>query len=265
MEEKKEEGFLKKAFKPNKFVPILIYILFFFVLSILITYLCAYIYSNATGVSFEEIKNSYTLRSDEFHSLAPDILKANAVTQGYSNFLIYFLALGLIIIFTRDVFKLDLIKIKDKKKFYAWFIPVSTVSFVLICYLVDFLCNKAVDSSENQLQIENILKNGGALPMIITTIFLAPLLEELIFRKCIFSLCGKDRIVLAYIASIVLFVLPHMLSTKADIEIWIIQCIPYVVAASLFAVIYHLSGFNFYVTLLAHIANNVLAIILVYR
>ena len=263
MEEKKKE-YKTGILQPNKFVPILIYILFFFILSALITYLVAYIYSNANNVDYEQIKASFTMKTEEFKDLSPDILKANAVTQGFSNFIVYFLAGSIIVFFTRDEFKKDLFKFKEKKNFYLWFIPVAVISFVLICYLIDLLFKQITPSSENQQQIMNIIKNGGAIPMIITTIILAPLLEELVFRKCIFSLCGKNRIVLAYIASIILFVLPHMLSTRGDIGTWILQCIPYIVAAGLFATIYHLSGFNFYVTLLCHMANNILAVIIVF-
>lgn len=262
--ENNKKKYEKNIFKPNKFVAILIYILFFFILAALITYLIAGIYSKINNVDYEQIKASYALKTADFKNLPIEILKANAITQGYGNLIIYLLAGSLIIFFTRDEFKLDLYKIKERKSFYAWFIPTAVILFVLICYLVDLLFKRIIPSSENQLQIENILKNGGMLPMIITTLLLAPLVEELIFRKCIFSLCGKNRIVLAYISSIVLFVLPHMLTTSTDFATWILQAIPYIVAASLFATIYHLSGFNFYVTLLAHIANNGLALILVF-
>ena len=265
MEENKKVYKKNSIWAPNKLVPILFYILFFFVVSAVIIYLIAYIYSNINNVDYNTLKSSYTMKADTFKSLPKDILKANAITQGISNLLVYSLCLIPVIFFTRDEFVKDIIKIKENKKFYLWFIPVAVVAFVGICYLVDLLFkNITPSSSENQQQIENILTNGGLAPMLITTIFLAPLLEELIFRKCIFSLCGKNRIVLAYIVSIILFVLPHMLSTSTDIGTWVLQCIPYVVAASLLATIYHLSGFNFYVGLFAHISNNILAIILVF-
>ena len=263
MEENKKE-YKNSIFRPNKLVAILIYILFLFILSALITFLVAKIYSSVTNVDYAQIKTSYSLKANEFNTLPLDVLVANAVTQGYANLIVYLLAGALIIFFTRDEFKLDLLKFKEKKKFYYWFIPSAVVGFVLICYLVDLLFTKIIPSSENQQQIENILKNGGLVPMVITTLFLAPLVEELVFRKCIFSLCGKNRLVLAYISSIVLFVFPHMLSTSTDALTWFLQTIPYIVAAALFATIYHLSGFNFYVTLLAHIANNGLALILVF-
>ena len=248
----------------NKIIAIAIYVLFFFILSALITYLVAMIYSNINNVDYNQIKASYTLKSDAFKNLSIEIKKANAITQGYANLIIYLLAGSLIVFFIRKDIKSDLFELKNKSKFYLWFIPVAVIGFVLICYLVDLLFKNIIPSSENQLQIENILTNGGMLPMAITTLILAPIVEELIFRKCIFSLCGKNRIVLAYIVSIILFVFPHMLTTTSSVGIWFLQAIPYVVAAGLFATIYHLSGFNVYVTLLAHIANNGLALILVF-
>ncbi len=248
---------------PNKLVPILIYILFLFILAALFTYLVAAIYSGATGVSFDAIKASYSLSTEEFKNLSVDVLKANAVTQGYANLLIYALTAAIAVFFVRNEFVDDFKKLKDRKKFYLWYIPVVIIGFVGICYLVDVLINIAVPSSENQLQIENIFKYGGMIPMILTSLIFAPIVEEIVFRKCIFGLLGKKKIVLAYIISIVGFVLPHMLSTSTDFGTWALQCIPYIVAASLLAVIYHLSDFNIYTTILCHMANNLLAVILV--
>ena len=84
MEENKKE-YKNNIFKPNKLVAILIYILFLFILSALITFLVARIYSNVTNVDFDQIRASYALKAAEFKNLSNDILVANAITQGYAN------------------------------------------------------------------------------------------------------------------------------------------------------------------------------------
>ena len=248
----------------KRIIPIIIYVLIIFLLAGLIMLLIAQIYSNIKNIAYDDIIKTYNMSAADFKTLSPDLLKANAITQGYANLIGYLLAALSIGYFVYKDFKEDFIKLKENKKFYLWFIPVSTVLFVGISYLVDYLVGLAAESSENQLQIVNILENGGFVPMLISTVILAPLVEELVFRKCIFSLCGKKKIIFAYLLSIILFVLPHMLSTKTDIGMWLLQSIPYLVSAIMFAVIYHLSKFNIYATMIAHICNNILAIILVF-
>ena len=262
MENNKE--FLNEEPLIKRLIPIAIYILVIFLLAGLMILLVAQIYSNVNNLAYEDIAKTYSLKAEEFKTLSPELLRANAITQGYGNLIGYLICVLALAYFVYKDFIEDFNKIKANKIFYLWFIPVSAILFVGLSYLVDLLMSNVSTSSENQLQIENILKNGGAVPMIIATLILAPLAEEIIFRKCIFSLCGKKRIILAYVLSIVLFVLPHMITTQTDIATWLLQCIPYLVSAILFAVMYHLSKFNIYATLTAHILNNLLAIILVF-
>ena len=262
MEENKKKYSPDSIWAPNKIAAILIYVFTIFILGALLIYLFAYIYSSLNNVSYDEIIKSVSSKTDELASFSNDILKANAVVQGLGNMFAYLIAAILICFFTRDEIKYDLFKFKDKKLYYAWFIPVAVILFVLIGYLVDLLVTNYTTASENQIQIENIIKNGGLAPMIISTLLLAPLVEELVFRKCIFSLC-KKRLIIAYILSIVLFALPHMITTSASFGDWALKCLPYLVSGAMLAAIYHLSGYNVYVSLMAHMANNILAIILV--
>jgi membrane protease YdiL (CAAX protease family) len=268
MEENKKKTYKPNDFlAPNKFVAILFYVLFIFILGAFILYLMAFIYSAIhPSVPYGEIKASFTLKTADFEGLSIDLLKANAVSQGYSNLLVYILVAAIVGFFTRDELQKDLFKFKDQKKrrLYYWFIPVTAIAFTAINYFLDLFISNYVSLSENQIQIENIFKNGGMAPMLIATIFFAPLVEELVFRKCIFSLCGEKRIVLGYFVSVVSFSLIHMITTSAPIGEWALMTVPYLVSALLLAGIYHLSGFNVYVSLIAHICNNILAIILVF-
>ena len=263
MDQEKKTYKADSYFAPNKLVAILIYILILFILGVLISYLCAYIYSAVNNVSYADIKASFTMKSDEFNLLSDDRLKANAVTQGFGNLFAYILAAIGVCFFTRDELQKDLFKFKEKKKFYAWYIPLTAIVFTAACYGIDKLVALGVRSSENQIQIENIFRNGGMVPMLISTLIFAPIVEEIIYRKCIFSLCGK-KIVLAYVLSVIAFTLPHMLTTTATFGEWALMSVPYILSAIMLAAIYHLSGYNVYVSLIAHVLNNLLAIILVF-
>lgn len=263
MEQEKKTYKADSYLAPNKLVAILIYLLILFIISGLILYLCAYIYSSINHVSYAEIKASFTMKSDEFISLSDDILKANAVTQGFGNLFAYILASIGVCFFTRDELQKDLFKFKEKKKFYAWYIPLTAILFTALCYGIDKLVSIGVHSSENQLQIENIFRNGGLAPMLISTLIFAPIVEEIVYRKCIFSLCGK-KIVLAYVLSVIAFTLPHMITTSASFGEWALMSVPYILSGIMLAAIYHLSGYNVYVSLIAHMLNNLVAIILVF-
>ena len=109
------------------------------------------------------------------------------------------------------------------------------------------------------------MKGPGLVPMIISTIFLAPVIEELIFRKVIFHYTKKYSIVASYLISIILFTLPHMISSSiSNFGVWALQCVPYMVCGGLLCLIYHKSGFNIYSSICAHMLNNALAVVLVF-
>lgn len=263
MEENKKKYNPTGIWAPNKVVAILIYIFVTFILAGLLLYFFSYIYANVNHLSYDEIVKSLTMKSDDFSNLSDDILKANAIVQGLGNLFSYLIACILVCFFTRDELCTDLFKFREKKKFYYWHIPVVVILFCLIGYGIDKLILVFTTSTENQIQIENIIKNGGLIPMIISTVLLAPVVEEIIYRKCIFSLC-KNRLLLAYAASIILFAFPHMLTTSATFGDWVLKSIPYLASGLMLATIYHLSGFNVYVSIMAHMANNILAVILVF-
>lgn len=252
----------RKVIKSSPLMMILLYIIVFLIGASFITIFVAYIVANNNDVSYSSLILAIT--SSNVEELEEPYFSLSAVTQGISNFLAYLITLIVVLIFSLQFLKEDFLKIKEKPKYYLIYIVISIVGFIVISYLIEYLLSLLSSSeSDNQNTIEFIIQNGGAIPMIIATVILAPILEELIYRKAIFQIFKKYSLPAAYVFSIIAFTLPHVLSTDmTDIGNFIIITIPYVLSAFLLVLIYHKSNENIYITILVHMANNLLAVML---
>jgi membrane protease YdiL (CAAX protease family) len=176
----------------------------------------------------------------------------------------YFISLLAIVLWMRNDFITDFEMLREKKKFYLIYIPIAAVSFAILAILLDMLFSNFAGDSSNQSSIEAMLHSKGAVPMIMSTVLFAPIVEEMIYRKAIFSLAKDTSLPLAYTMSIVLFALPHMLSTASSVGMWFLQLIPYLLCGALLCVVYHLSKYNVYASIAAHMLNNLIAVISVF-
>lgn len=269
MEENKGNPILK----PNPWAAILCYVIILFLVAGFITIFIAGFAANKYGVDIEELLEFISISDfteEQFKSFVdnkPNLVRASAVAQGWGNCLGYLLATFLVVFFLRDSLKNDFNDLKEKRKFYLWYIPVTMVGAYVISVIVESLVGLVARDSANQFTIEMILKYGGLLPMIFATVLFAPVVEELIYRKSIFRLCNdnsKKGIILSYALSIILFTLPHVLtSNKENIGIWLLQCVPYALSGFLLSLIYHKSNYNIYTSIAAHMFNNLVAVIMV--
>jgi len=253
----------KSIFRPNKVVALLIYVLFMFVVGTILMYLITYIFSKTNNVNYNDLMKAINKSKEGYDA---NLLPIGYAVQGVCNFITYLLSLILVLFYTRDSIKDDFMDLINRRRTLSWLIPVMALAFTGIAFLIDLGFNKLVSSSNNQNTIVDIISSPAGPIMILCTVLFAPVLEELVYRKCIFSLV-KDRvgIVWCYIISIVAFSLPHMLSTPVDnVGTWFLQSIPYVLSAFMLCGIYHLSKFNIYSVILAHMFNNILAVILVF-
>ena len=119
------------------------------------------------------------------------------------------------------------------------------------------------DKNTSQESIINILNSDALAVTIITTVILAPIVEELIFRKALHKLLSRFHIAIFYVLSSFAFAIIHMLSGNADFLTLFLQFIPYFLSGLMLAFIYHKSKYNIYITIICHMLNNRLAIILV--
>lgn len=253
----------KKLVKSSPLAIILIYIIVFLIGASFITLFVAKIIADKNNVSYLTLIEVISATNlDEFEDI---YLSLSAKTQGISNFLAYLITLITVLIFSLEFLKEDFLKLKEKPKYYLIYILISIFGFIIITYVVELLLSFVTsDQSENQNTIEFIIENGGAVTMIIATVLLAPILEELVYRKAIFQIFKKYSLAAAYIFSIIAFTLPHVLSSDmADLGNWILITIPYLLSAFLLVLVYHKSNENIYVTILVHMANNLLAVMLI--
>ena len=116
-------------------------------------------------------------------------------------------------------------------------------------------------TSMNQLMIYGALNSPVMWPTIILTIFLAPIVEEIIYRKFLIgTLHNKFRIPLwgAGLISAIVFALIHVSSSLTQL----IYFPQYFVLAMVLVWAYIYSGQNIYFSIGVHIFNNAISIIL---
>ncbi len=247
----------------NRITFIIIYFLAIFILGSVFIYLFSAVYiTDNKNIDYNTLIKFIAGTNVEVSDLA-SYNEASGKIQGYANMLSYLIVFASSLFLMKSEYDRSLDDLNKHKKLY-FIIPILGILFTAIAYLVDYLVSLAVPSTENQTTIVSIMKTNGMIPMIITTVFLAPVVEELIYRGVIFGFTKKN-VALGYIFSIILFVLPHMISTPiSNIGTWLLMCVPYLVSAVLLCLIYHKTNFNIYASICAHMLNNILAVILIF-
>ena len=143
---------------------------------------------------------------------------------------------------------------------------------VVIGFIVMYICNIIVSvvyelfnltgESANEELINSILLSDAALPMIISVVLLAPIAEELLFRKILFGVCEKTfrfKPVFSIIISTLIFSFIHV--TDIESLVYIFQYIP---LAFVMCVLYSYFKNNIYASILLHMANNTFAVLATY-
>lgn len=246
---------------PSRLKAGIIYVLMIFIGITVFSIIFSMIAANSKGIDSNLVASSFF----DSNLVTDEIKECQLIGQSYGNLLAYLIAFAGIVLWQRNDLIDDFQKIKEDKKLYAILIPCFSIGFGGLSILIDYLFGKISDKSQNQSVIELILKTEAAIPMIFATIILAPVVEELIYRKSIFAVTKDISLPMAYISSILLFSLPHMLSTSTSVGMWFLQLIPYMLCGGMLCLIYHLSNYNIYVSISAHMLNNLLAVIIVLR
>lgn len=241
-----------------------IYVLCIFLVGSLFMIGIGAIIANAKGMNTAQIVG-YILGTTKGTPTADETYVINTA-KGYGNVFAYLVVFISAIFLMKEDFKEDFISLKTNVKFYRLYIPIAVVLFTGIAYLLSYLVGLYVPDSENQTVIENIMKTSAMVPMIISTVIFAPVIEELIYRKCVFYYTRNFKIYVRYIISIILFTLPHILTSigKFTVGQYFLMTVPYILDAFMLALIYHKGKYNVYTSIACHIANNILAVILVF-
>ena len=191
------------------------------------------------GYTFEHIQG------DGFYSMV-----------GVANFAVYAILLIVLLLLTHKIFKEDFFKISSWGNFWG------QVGIGLACtFGAAILGNSIVmllgttDTAANQEAIESALAATPFL-MIITVIFLGPIVEEIIFRLVLMNLFNWKPVFNIIISSFV-FGLIHVL-----VGGWI-HIIPYFLMGLVFGYFYLKNNNIWHVTIL-HILHNSLTVLLMF-
>lgn len=199
--------------------------------------------------------------------LYPDLLRLPAfytIKTNLSVFLTMFLNLlnysVLIILLVGVCFPLLKKDYKIHKKNFVLYTAVGFFGLILM-YGGNFIGSILLiilgqDTTSVNQETVQVLVGSYFLPMFFITVIIAPLAEELVFRKCIFGLIDNKWIALA--VSSLSFGLIHVVS-GGDF----INCIPYVLCGISLGLIYIFSNKNIYISITTHALNNLISILLI--
>ncbi|RJX24694.1 MAG: CPBP family intramembrane metalloprotease [Acholeplasma sp.] len=181
------------------------------------------------------------------------------------NFAVYLVLIPGVLYFLKPDLKMDLSEIKPKKNelFLAIIIGYAYIWIgnIVSSYGSNFLSqlfNMQIDEAVNQEIIISAVRSSGAILMIVSAVFIGPVVEELIFRKALFGLIKKDS--LALIASTVIFGLIHVIG-ESSIQAALINGLSYFVMGFVFGLIYLKNKRNIVVPILVHILSNAISIL----
>ena len=183
------------------------------------------------------------------------------------NFLIYLIMIPGIIYFMKSDIVFDYNEAKEKKKDliipivlgYAYVWIGNIVSNVLSTYLASYF-SLDIGESVNQRAIIQAVTSSTGILMIISAVFIGPIIEELVFRKALFGLIKNDK--LALLASTIIFGLIHVVG-ETSIQEALVNGIAYFVMGFVFGYIYLKSERNIVVPTLVHILNNGISILFI--
>lgn len=250
---------------------LLIYFFAFYILAIIIQYIVQLIVININHIDIDDLLENEAL----YTKFSSDIL-------AWTNFLTYTITLVCLIPLLLPVIKRDIHDFGKNKKFYFQWVGLGIVIMyvgTIAANMIVTILTMGIDTggtSENQATINEILGSGtfNMIMMSIITIFLAPVLEELVFRKSLFGLFKKNTIKVVIFSSIIfaaihvipacLTILLQIFSSEAswlDLYVEFIYIISYLGQAFAISFVYHKSKSNILPSIFIHFINNLLVII----
>lgn len=191
----------------------------------------------------------------------PVLFEQIKVLSSINQFTSYLPILIFIFVFLINDLKEDFIKLKkDLLRNFLVFVIGSAV--LLIASLVIATIYEAfgdTGQSDNESIIGLIIEGKGIVLMLISVVFIAPFVEEILFRKLIIDSCEKHfhlKPVFAIMISALIFAFIHV-SDAENIK-YIFQ---YLAMAVPLCLTYHFSKNNVFVSTLVHFGNNLLVAI----
>lgn len=178
------------------------------------------------------------------------------------------LGISISIIFFRKVFIDDFKSFKQNWLKYLIIIIVLSVLIFASGYLFEWIYNEfdLNSDSENQEAIVEALFGKGKWMMIIQVAIVAPIFEEIVFRKLTYGFLRETKLpgILNFILVAFLFAIIHCTSENFLSYEAYIYLLNYFVLSALLTGSYVLCKDNIYASILVHMINNILSLLTVY-
>lgn len=245
--------------KEKSWITIIIYIVAFYLLGSILIMIVSYLFQTDT-FSYKDIINAMSNETQ-----TEDLKRLCAYVNTISNTIIYACITIFMIIYLKEVFISDFNRFKENLLRNVIVIVVAGALFFTAVYFLDKLIIYLTSTtSSNQYSIELSFGYKVCTPfMFIVTVFLGPIVEEVIFRKSIFTLLNKKHFMISVAVSALMFALPHMMSTKTSFGDWMLLLIPYLFSGITLGLLYHFGEDNLFITIPVHMINNLIAVLII--
>lgn len=188
--------------------------------------------------------------------------------QGYAASAAEIVGIAVAIIFFKKVFISDFKDfLKNWKKNVIIIIIASALIFA--CgYLFEFIYEffGVETESGNQQLIEDVLFSDGKWIMIIQVAIIAPIFEEIVFRKFPFGFLNEIKLhrIISFLVVAFVFALIHCSSENFFTVDAYVYLFNYFALSAILTGSYALCKDNIYASIIVHMANNILSLLLVY-
>ena len=247
---------------------ILAYVIVFFLAGTFVDYLVLLLYALINHVDPKALYDSEG-------NLAGD---AQLFVGSMTNFSVYLVGLVIILLLAKPYLLQDLESSRNNTKKFFVFIGQG----ILIYYVGNVIGNILTEllgitgDSENQKTIVALLQSKYVAIVLLTTVILAPLIEEIVFRKAFFDLLSKKtkmNSITIIVVSGISFAMIHFVMAILDILLSeqglgallseLIYIVPYFISGLVLGYIYEKSERNILVPITIHMLNNILSAILI--
>ena len=188
--------------------------------------------------------------------------------QSYASVVTEIVGIAIAIIFFKKVFISDFKSFKDNWKRNLIIIVAASALMYASGFLFEYIYEiLEIDSdSGNQEMIEKILFSDGKLTMILQVALVAPIFEEIVFRKMPFGFLNELKLhrLVSFILVAFLFALVHCsYENFFTIEAYIFL-LNYFVLSVVLTGAYVLAKDNIYTSIIVHMINNLMSLLMLY-
>ncbi len=247
---------------------IVAYLLIFYIISMILTMLLLNVYTSINSLDLSQFSEIISSGNYSSYLETMPVITIHAIKfLSLNNLIVYILCIIVLCYFLQKDF-IDDFNIFKKENINKTLktLLVSTVVFFILYFGVNIIINliseaMGITTSANQEFIELAIDNS-TFSIFLATVFLGPIVEELVFRKAAFGLFKDKRV--ALLVSTLVFAAIHMISSLglgySFLEM-LVMTIPYLAGGLLFGLIYMKTKYNMYYVIIIHILINLTSVV----